>query len=54
MNCVAITTKHHILLLLYLLYYKTLGNLTWERMFSELIVRSTKYDMSADSAWHGE
>ena len=37
-----------------LLYYKTLGKLTWEGVFSELIVRSTTYHISADSACHGE
>ena len=37
-----------------LLYYKTLGKLTWERMFSELKVRITTYHISADSACHGE
>ena len=37
-----------------LLYYKTLGKLTWEGVFSELIVRSTTYRILADSACHGE
>ena len=39
---------------LHLLYYKTLGKLRIRRMFSELIVRSTTYHISLDSAYQGE